>query len=113
MLKTTRTKEKKQTKPSKTLVPIIRNRINLARLDLLGRKPYSADIRPCEQKSAYIFKVAICNATRFKRVSDALRLSFSQTQLYASKSRSQFQAITVWRFQSAEMMCVARNQMLI
>ena len=76
MLKTTRNKEKKQTKPSKTLVPIIRNRIKLkdgsafSRIALLRRHP------SIEQKSAYDLSVAIHKATSFKRVSDALRSSF-------------------------------------
>ena len=47
MLKTTRNKEEKQAEPSKTLVPIIKNRIKLKDGSAFSRtKPYCADIRP-------------------------------------------------------------------
>lgn len=86
MLKTTRNKEEKQTEPSKTLVPIIRNRIKLkdgsafSRIALLRRHP------SMEQKSAYDLSVAIHKATSFKRVSDALTGLFHRSSQSIAKA---------------------------
>lgn len=46
MLKTTRNKEEKQTEPSKTLVPIIRNRTNIKTAWLIQHTALFAKIRP-------------------------------------------------------------------
>lgn len=70
---------------------MFRNRIKLkdgsafSRIALLRRHP------SIEQKSAYDLSVAIHKATSFKRVSDALRLSLSQTQSQFIKSGLQAQ----------------------
>ncbi len=85
MLKTTRNKEEKQTEPSKTLVPIIRNRMNVYGSTYWANSRIQPTSARMGQNSAYDFSVAIHKATTDKRVSDALRLSLSQTQIYASK----------------------------
>lgn len=79
MLKTTRNKEEKQTEPSKTLVPIIRNRVHIKTARLIQRTALFTEIRPRQIWCILLCRLAQAAVSEW--VSDAQSLPFSQTHL--------------------------------
>ena len=90
MLKTTRNKDGKQTKPSKILVPIIRNRMNVYSSTYWADSRIQPTSAPMDRNRHKYFKVAICDATTFKRVSDALTGLFHRSNPSITKATYKF-----------------------